>query len=199
MASTGSREPRLPPISSRVRFAVVPIVFCTLIFLPQVHATQVRSLTLEQMTERATTIFSGRCVAVRTLHSTAIGLPVSVVTFHVERVLQGELPRVVTLKFLGDGTFGVPRFRKGEEVVLFLYGKGRLGLTAPVGLGQGKFTISRDKLGREVAVNEMGNRNLFRGLTPAARSLLGPSLDQTESGKGFERQSLIDMIERLRP
>ena len=41
----------------------------------------------------------------------------------------------------------------------------RYGLSSPAGLEQGRFVISRDKNGRQVAVNGHGNMKLFEGIS----------------------------------
>jgi hypothetical protein len=62
-----------------------------------------------------------------------------------------------------DGTRTV--FAKGERAVLFLYGENARGLTSPVGLGQGRFTVFEDKQGRKLAMNGFAKL----GLNPAGR------------------------------
>jgi hypothetical protein len=53
----------------------------------------------------------------------------------------------------GEATEGLPRFEVGEELILFLYGDSSRGLTSPVGFGQGKFKVIRDKGGKQHAAN----------------------------------------------
>jgi hypothetical protein len=55
---------------------------------------------------------------------------------------------------------GVPEYEVGEEVVLFLTPESKLGLCAPVGLSQGKFSVIRAK-GRVLVRNSLANRCLF--------------------------------------
>jgi len=147
------------------------------------------------MTERAARIFSGRCVRTDVEFDPAVGARVTVATFRVDRGVKGTPERTVTVRMLGDvtgdrpegDTAGVPAFRVGEEVVLFLYGESALGLTAPVGLGQGRFEIVEDKQGRKIALNDLGNKNLFRtqGHPKPAR----PS-------EALDPASLLDLVEQ---
>jgi hypothetical protein len=134
-------------------------------------ATQSRPLNLEQMTERAATIFAGRCTGVRAEHDRKLGLDVTVATFHVDRAIKGTTGRTVTVRmpWVGESAIpaGVPSFARGDEVVLFLYGESASGMRAPVGLGQGRFRVVTDKQGRKMAINDFGNRNLMHG--PAER------------------------------
>ena len=57
--------------------------------------------------------------------------------------------------------FGGHRFLAGQELVLFLYPESNLGLTSPVGGGQGTFRVSRDPSGRSFVLNIFGNQGLF--------------------------------------
>ncbi len=92
---------------------------------------------------------------------------------------------------------GLPVFRKGEEVVLFLYGESRSGLTSPVGFGQGKFVVGRDKEGRSMAVNAFGNRSLLRRLTPHAEGRVGREASRWRGRGGIPPDALLDMAEAI--
>jgi len=48
------------------------------------------------------------------------------------------------------------------ELILFLNKNNQFGLTSPVGMGQGRFHISRDRSGSLVATNESNNLALFQ-------------------------------------
>ncbi len=133
------------------------------------EASQVRPVDLDQMTRRAARIFSGRCLHSRIEHDLALGREVVVSTFQVQRAVKGVEGRTITVRMLaapsaaaGDEAPGVPSFRKGDEVVLFLYGDSPMGLTSPVGLGQGRFRVFKDKQGRRAALNDFGNTHLIR-------------------------------------
>ncbi len=39
---------------------------------------------------------------------------------------------------------GVPKFRPGEEHVLFMAGRSAIGFSSPIGLSQGKFHVERE-------------------------------------------------------
>jgi hypothetical protein len=97
----------------------------------------------------------------------------------------------------GLAALDVPRFAPGERVVLFLYPDSSLGLTSPVALGQGKFSVLRDKEGDELAVNALGNRDLLRGLSDAAKEGVGASLMQWETKPGMPAEALLDGTEEL--
>ncbi len=169
-------------------------------------ASKVRPMTLEEMTERAGRIFSGQCTGVRVVEQTGRGMPVTEVTFRVDRTLKGAPGGALTFRQPGGqdnaggtergvGILGLPRFRPGEEVILFLYGESASGLTSPVGLGQGKFTVVTDKAGLRWAVNDYGNRNLFRetpgapGERPEAAADRGP--------RGIPADDLLESVRTL--
>jgi hypothetical protein len=160
-----------------------------------VQATQIRPVNLEEMTARAARIFSGRCTEISRERDPGLGHPVMIATFEVHRTVKGAVQSTVRLRMLADGSAG---FRPGEDVVLFLYGESALGLTSPVGFGQGKFTVFTDKLGRRIAVNEMGNRNLFRGLSPQAVSRLGDAaVDASQDRADLDPAALLQAVEAL--
>lgn len=168
-----------------------------------VRATQVRPVNLEEMTLRADRIFSARCVSVEIVHDAIVSGDVTLVTFQVERAVKGQVGDRVTVKMIagddgrGGGTAGIPAFRPGEEVVLFLYGESEMGLSSPVGLGQGQFRVATDKEGRRIAVNDFANRRLLRGLTTAAAERLGAAFTATGEGTQLDPGTLLDMAQAL--
>lgn len=168
------------------------------------HATRVRPLNLEQLTDKAARIVSGRVLSVEAGEDAALGTVVTVVTLELDRSLKGGQSRTLTLKMLGSregiaptGPVGLPHFEAGEELILFLYGESRAGLTSPVGLGQGKFVKFRDKQGRQLAINGTGNQTLFTGLSAeAAQSISG--LRQTgRDPLDLAPDKLLGMVEKL--
>jgi hypothetical protein len=168
----------------------------------------VRLVDLEQMTQRAARIFSGRCIETRVVFDAALGRDVRVATFRVHRAVKGVTGDTVTVRTLAvegndaDAAAGVPVYRAGDEVVLFLYGESASGLSATVGLGQGRFRVLADKQGRSLALNDFGNRNLFTGLRPEARARLEArsataQRAATQRGDDLEPSVLLDAAEAL--
>ena len=131
----------------------------TLGFAPS-HATTVRSLSVEEMTQRAGRIVLGRCTRVIETRHETLGVPILRVTVEVRRVLKGPSTKRLTFDTYDDAATGGSTFRPGEEVFLFLYPESRAGLTSAVGFGQGKFVKGRDKHGREVVSNGFRDRDL---------------------------------------
>jgi hypothetical protein len=166
--------------------------------LDSLQASQVRPLNIAQMTERADRIFVGRCVGVQTVSDPELGQLVSHVTFNVERGAKGDLRGNVTIRVLeAQAIDGLPQFQSGEEVVLFLYPASRRGLTSPVGFGQGKFTVVRDKLGARFAVNGFGNENLLRNLPGEARDRLGSATAAWPARGPIQVDELLHAVESL--
>ena len=185
--------------------ALLPIFALLVGFTGQLRATQVRPLNLEQMTERAATIFTGVCTEVRVERDPNVGW-VSVASFEVERTVKGRVARTATVRLLGGqpdleprstSIAGMPGFHRGDEVVLFLYGTSALGLTSPVGLGQGRFTVVRDKAGKKLAINAFGNDRLLDGLAPAKRERLGADAAPSPGAKGIEVDALLEVTTGL--
>ncbi|HEX4945247.1 MAG TPA: hypothetical protein VFZ34_01120, partial [Blastocatellia bacterium] len=59
----------------------------------------------------------------------------------------------------------MPKYNVGEELVLFLYPESKLGLTSPVGQGQGKFVVQHDtRSGQRILRNDRFNHALFARL-----------------------------------
>jgi hypothetical protein len=183
----------------------VAAILSGMLLVASTRASQVRPLNLEEMTDRAAVIFVGRCLEV-----TEQGHPqlrrVTRVTFQVEQPVKGRVGQRVTIEMPGRSSdslsglhiAGVPEFKKGDEVLLFLYGKSKLGLSVPVGLGQGRFTIRRDKLGLAVGVNDFGNRAHQRGLYKPALQKLGPSAPtQSHAERGLDSASLVQITREL--
>jgi hypothetical protein len=153
------------------------------------------------MTERAARIFSGRCTSASVVFDATLGRDVTVATFRVDRAIKGVADRTVTVRMLGaaaangpsrEGRDAASPFRKGEDVVLFLYGESAQGLSSPVGLGQGHFRVVNDKKGRKHAFNEFGNRGLLSDLRPETRARLSRGPDRPEDAPTPTRDDVLD-------
>lgn len=116
------------------------------------HSTMVLSMNLDQMSQIA-----DRIVLVKVLSSDhgsdENGRWSNFVTFFVEEVFKGDVTVGSILKIkqvsqkpkegqdgnviMGTLFRGVPEYKEGEEILLFLNGDSAIGFTSPVGLGQG--------------------------------------------------------------
>lgn len=199
-----------------IRSACLALLLLT--FVSPAAASQIRSLNLEDLARRADRIVQGRVVEVTAERDVVLGRAVTSTTLRVERSVKGRLQGLITFRSLGarpagpgragsgsqgrgpvrsTAVRGMPEFRPGERIVLFLYADSPLGLTSPVGFGQGKFSIVQDPKGGSLAINAFGNRSLLRGLSEAARRRLG---GKTEGWKGrgpIPLENLLDLIEAL--
>ncbi len=169
-----------------------------------VEASSVRSLNLEELTRNAATIFSGRCAEVEAVVDPVLGREITRVTFEVDRAVKGSVASTHTIRMVGAngvaggwGLTGLPQFQPGEEVVVYLYGESRLGLSSPVAFGQGKFNVLRDKQGRAVAINGSGNARLTRGMSPAAEQHLQVRSASWSDPAQIDPEALLDLTEAL--
>lgn len=142
------------------------------------HANQSVGLNMEDLM-KAKVAFTGVCTkaeaGVMERPGKSGGILVTRYTFEVSDVMKGDVPK--TFSFVQWGAtrdeaarlgkafvYGPPLYNVGSEYTLFLTSESRLGLRAPVGLGQGKFLVIRGPEGKAMVVNEFNNRALFRNL-----------------------------------
>ncbi len=154
------------------RIVAVLAVLLMTITAPLLTATSVRTVNLEEMVNLAERVFYGRCLSVKPT-SHPIGMAVSEYTFQVLEAVKGVRPgqKIVfrqvdaTGRGLLPGIIGMPVYRKGREILLFLHGDSQVGLTSPVGLSQGVFAVVRDMDGQPRVINAVKNRNLALNLS----------------------------------
>ncbi len=168
-------------------------------------ASTVRPLNIEQLTQHAGRIVAGRCTGVQVVRDARLGADVTIVTVRVDDVLKGTAAPTLAIRHVGGsggapGTTavaGMPAIAPGQHVVLFLYPESASGLTSPVGLGQGRFVVAPDEKGRRLVVNDTGNRNLLRGLSPDARRRLGMDEKASPDAPALTLERLLEMVRRL--
>ncbi len=156
---------------------VIGMLLAGLMFTTGAEAAMVMPFNVEEMTQRAEKIFVGTCTKVE--HTVnAQGMPVVEVSFAVSETLKGEVGDTVTFRqidpapqrqtgsepqsgsrFRVRGLWsaavlaGVPAYAPGEKALLFLAREGQLGLTAPVGLLQGKMPVTTTASGKKLVTN----------------------------------------------
>jgi hypothetical protein len=121
------------------------------------EAGTVRPMSLEQMTERADMIFTGRVAGKRAEWNAERTRIYTYVTFEVDRYLKGGTESgVATVRLLGGqvGRYlvqlpGTPQFTIGEEVLLFCAGQ-QARIPSVLGLSLGKFTITNSANGERI-------------------------------------------------
>jgi hypothetical protein len=178
-----------------------------------------RTLTLEELVAGARTIFVGRCVAVRDVESRWAGVPAREAEFSVAELVKDDgagatrrgapatggagsaTPNHVRVRQIaGRAVPGLlPSFEVGQEVLLFLHGDSGTGLTSPVGLVQGVFTIVRMAPGggADLAVRGHGvPRTTSLGTLPQ-RAAANSGRRAASLGPAVELDALLDAVRRL--
>jgi hypothetical protein len=135
----------------QLRRIVAPALALTLI-TGVARAVTLTPMTLEEVTAEAARIVHGTVTQV-TSASDDGGVPATWVTVAVATTLKGARESTITFKQAGTSEQptsggavffdGFPRYREGDEMVLFLRGESRFGFTSPVGLGQGAYRVDR--------------------------------------------------------
>lgn len=157
----------------RVRRIVFIFVFCALLCAigSLAGATTLARMSLGQMSLTAKLIVRAKCVGNST--SWDAGEIWTFTSFDVEETWRGSAPGRITVRLLGgrsgnltSSVSGVPRFRPGEEVVLFLEPTAR-GDFSVVSWEQGTFRIRRDAATGQNSVTQ--DTASFETFDPATR------------------------------
>lgn len=169
------------------------------------YATSVRTVNLGEMVGYADRVFYGRCLEAAPAESKA-GFAVVEYTFEVLEGIKGTAgSETVTFRQVqsgGKGQMGIPgmpAYRPGQKLVLFLHGDSELGLTSPVGFMQGVFQVRHDGDALKV-VNGLGNQNLGHGLSLAQGRELGLSSKQfreIERGGAVRFDTLASAVRKI--
>lgn len=147
-----------------------------------VDASQLIRRTLPELSAGSDLIFVGRCEAVTPHWNGDRSLILTGYRFRILRVLKGSPGATITLDELGGvvngvgmNVSGVPRYRVGEEVMLFVH-RTELGRWETFGAGQGKWRVERDAQGRPWVRSDYYPADLA-ALRPADRAGEGAPLD----------------------
>jgi hypothetical protein len=160
-------------VNLRPASTVAAIAVCALLALAPSggFAASVVPLDLNEIEASAVQIVHVRNIANTFQSDPAIGA-VTVSTFVVLDHAKGQPGPTLTVRQAGGVLNGiavdyhVPKFRIGEEYVLFLPAPSRLGLASPVGLAQGAFGVTQGPAGKEVG-NGRDFAELLVGVDPA--------------------------------
>ncbi|MBW2146047.1 MAG: hypothetical protein JRI22_03385 [Deltaproteobacteria bacterium] len=153
------------------RIAVCTLLIGIICAVPATaSAVQVLPVNLEELVEKAGLIFEGTCMSVDSRPDEQ-GIIATYTTFNVHQTWKGEVSTTITIKTYGGryGSLkmtvpGMPAFKPGEQVFLFLHPTSEIGFTSPIGMGQGRFKIFINPDGGKKLVNDDNNRHLFRNL-----------------------------------
>lgn len=190
------------------------LLSCLLAFLAlswlgaQAQAATVLQLNLEQMVDRAELIFRGTVLDVRegTVQAGGAELPTVTYRIRVDEAFKGTFQEVKELEIAEITMLGklkqsrtataralheieLPKLQVGQEYLLLTTPPSAIGLSSPVGLGQGTFRVT-GKPGQEVAVNLNQNLGLLNGVPGAPSGVAG------ESGP-LPYETLATLIESL--
>jgi hypothetical protein len=155
---------------SRIWIASFVALLVAICSAGKARATTIERMSLEKMSRTAKVIVRARCTGNST--SEDAGEIWTFTNFAVEQVWRGTAPNQITVRLLGgrrgnltSSVSGVPRFRAGEEVVLFLEPTAR-GDFSVVSWEQGTFRIRRDPAtGRESATQDTASFATFDPVT----------------------------------
>lgn len=157
---------------NRVKFFAFTGLLVLQLSVTSVTGTSVRLLNLVEMVQLADRVFWGECLSVEEKSGDPSSLPVLEYVFTVQGGIKGvQTGETVTFRQIGSspqGTVDIPDYQKGQELLLFLHGDSRLGLTSPVGLAQGVFQLKRTAEGEIGVLNALENTNLEYRLSGAA-------------------------------
>ena len=151
-------------------------------------ATTVLPLDLDRLVAGAQTIVHVRCTGNAVQPDPTVGVA-TITTFAVLDHAKGPVDRVLQLRQAGgelDGVavdFHVPKFRVGEEYVLFVPAPSKLGFASPVALAQGVFGVVDRAGAREVGRGRDFAQLLAGGgtLPPGVAARMAPGRPAPES------------------
>jgi hypothetical protein len=175
--------------------ALLVVLFAVgLAFVPVARAATVERLSLEELADRAESVFRGSCVAVE--RQTIGGQAYQLFRFQVSETLKGKPEAVVEFHVPGGpaaglvATYaGMPRFVVGEDAVVFLSGLDGTDYAWPLGLGQGHFRIFRLAASGQEHVQQM-----LEGLSPETSG----APKAAAGGNGSARVPLSDFLAAVR-
>jgi len=105
-------------------------------------------MSLDQMAQDSGKIIHGKVIGVREEIHEALGIPVSVISVQTEECLKGDATGQVQFRQVKG--MGLPVYRQGDEIVIFLYPESKVGVTSPVGGDQGLFKVMATQEGKKI-------------------------------------------------
>jgi hypothetical protein len=161
------------------KFWAIATFIVGLVLAIRAEAVMVMPFNIEELAKRADKVFVGTCTKV-SQSVNAQNIPVIEVTFTVTEAVKGKVGETVTFQqvdpqgqrsptprptadervsenpqsiFSAAAIAGLPYYTPGEEALLFLATPGKLGLTAPIGLTQGKLPVTTLASGEKIITN----------------------------------------------
>lgn len=169
---------------------ILSFFILALLVVGTVHATTVKPMSVEDLTQSASFVIEGRAVDAWTDWNPDRTVIYTYTRFSVARSLKGSPASSIVVKQAGgvkDGLkqtlFGVRHFQVGEDAVLFLRpSEVRDGTLVVVGLMQGNFRVVRSATGQTLVTNGVPDAHAMTSsgqITAFSGSNL--TLDQLES------------------
>ena len=149
------------------------------LWAPPSHAMNTKPMNLSDLVRESNQIVVGHVVAVNQgvganhlpytdvevkVSESILGAGATTITFR-QFGLQSPLPAADGRKYVGL-VAGMPQYKAGEQVVLFLGKTSSIGYRTTIGLGQGKFALRGGNL-----ENEVNNTGLFQNLDLSRKGL----------------------------
>ncbi len=167
------------------------------------HATTVLPLHLDQVIDYSTTAFEGTVTDNHSARDPVTRDIVTYTTFTVSDVLKGSVPSTYTIKQIGGElpeenvrfqAFGIPKFKVGQEYVVFMTGVSAQGFSSPMGLGLGRYTVTKDATGSK----HVGNGGDLRAsMSRMAAHLPAQSKALAAAQAGPVRQMDLDTFKQM--
>ena len=177
---------------SRSRFFLSLLIVCCswLYSLTGSEAASRRELGLAEIAQKSGQIFHGECVA--KVAQNVAGRPRFVYEFSVSTAIKGVLGERVT--FAVSALFSdVPQYKVGQEYLLLLYPPSARGLTSPVGLDQGTFTVAQQGEERVVVLANRGR--LFKDVSKD--QLRAARIDRSRRNQTVDLRRIGQLLTRL--
>jgi hypothetical protein len=173
-----------------------------------VFANKVKPMNLESLAKSAERVFVGECIEIKTGRDPESKLLATWYTFQIMDGIKGEFGETYVLKQYGgsDGELTVNSpsvtYKKGEQLVIFLYGESKLGFSSAVGIQQGKFSIKEiARSGTKYVTNGMPALILFENMENTiipinSNGIKATASERLKSGR-IELQEFLKEIKRI--
>lgn len=190
-------------MTRKTGFALFGAVY--LLLAAPICAASVRTVNIREMVDISATIFYGRCLsAVDSVAESGLGIRTYrfLVLDALKNAEAGQVVEFRQVASIGKGVTipDIPQFHKGQELLLFMHGESKRGLTSPVGFQQGVFRAEQLPTGEMVFENGYANRNLDHQLEPQAQAQAGLQSSEVralESGRPIPLSVLRDVVTKL--
>lgn len=166
------------------------------------HATSVLPLYLDQVVDYSTTAFEGTVTDNHSARDPVTNGIVTYTTFAVSDVLKGSVPSTYTIKQIGGSlpgedlhfhVSGIPKFTVGQDYVVFMAGVSAHGFSSPLGLQQGRYTVTQDATGKHVG----NGGNLRSSISRMAAHLPAQSKALVAAQAGPVREMDLDTFKQM--